>query len=1087
VSIALHWRAGGADGLSEIDRSEASVITADARQTDADREAEREPFAYDRSAEPEAATIVQATPQVVALAPALSPSSPGLPALESPADGGAAVVPPALQSSTGSAAAAAAAPGAPARETATVVPPALVTAAPVAAIAAPPPVPVPHFELALPPTLLAPARLSMSLGPGRRQGYDATRARSEARSLASSLGTTGAVLAVTMRSTAKARKDELTAMAATVRQAIVADIRGTAALIAGEVQSARAAAAESETRHGSEVAAAIEAGPARLAGVTRAGIEALDDAARTRTKQAEDAVTDAKTRARELGKSEGQRGKDAIDAQAAEARRRGQDKAAAYTADERGDVQRAAVLKVAAETVAKLAEPGPELLSNLIESGEDLSEGFDGAEEAVIETIASQAESVRGAFTAQGEALTPHLNRVAAQAMAGMADAGGRAAAGLTAVEAAASSQLAMLETILTAQLDLAITSTLQVIDVQTEAVISAVESLITRTVNAVLRLDQPAPERVKATVTATESMALAASDDFIEGLDEMAGFLEGTFADGQAAVMEHTAGIASGVSDGLADTVDKTDEGFAVVASKAPVGIDLIAKEWGAALADAKTNTDSEYGKAVEGLRTDVGRTLEKGRVGLVSKVDEAVRKNREGLDALESNMEKAAKEAREKYDAPWYEKVGSWLWNALLGLLKALAIALAVIVVAVVAIVLIVVGIIEGAVALLIIGLVLLAAVVVFAVYGIVAGIVARVRSADTWYGGIWGGVVGVLDIVGVPNVIEGIIRRDIVNGRRLTIEESGERFGGGLFNAVTFFLPMKFAKARGVPKVPREPVTPTLPRTPELPRLGEAPEVPVEVAKAPEVPVEVAKAPEVPVEVAKAPEVPVEVAKAPEVPAEVAKAPEVPAEAEPKPPAEPEAKPAEPAAEPEAKPAEPAAPLESGAPKPDSPEAVTTELPEKLPPKPEPGAPGSPEHKAARWASYQQRTGGKGWSYKRWSNVYERNMLQAKRAHAAVDAFHKILGWGEREVTVMVEGEARRLDIADKATLRGVEHKTGRQSASKLNRWEIVRDEILVKKLGWKIEWVFEGTASANLLAELKAAGITWRFVKPTVGGP
>src|SRR6478752_7688643 len=108
-----------------------------------------------------------------------------------------------------------------------------------------------------------------------------------------------------------------------------------------------------------------------------------------------------------------------------------------------------------------------------------------------------------------------------------------------------------------------------------------------------------------------------------------------------------------------------------------------------------------------------------------------------------------------------------------------------------------------------------------------------------------------------------------------------------------------------------------------------------------------------------------------------------------------------------------------------------------PRKLSPRPMPGAAGSPEHKAARWTSYQQRTGGKGWPYKRWSNVYDSNMVKAKRAHAAVDAFHRILGWGEREVTLMVEGEPRRLDIADEANRRGVEYKTGRQAGSYSNR--------------------------------------------------
>ncbi len=79
----------------------------------------------------------------------------------------------------------------------------------------------------------------------------------------------------------------------------------------------------------------------------------------------------------------------------------------------------------------------------------------------------------------------------------------------------------------------------------------------------------------------------------------------------------------------------------------------------------------------------------------------------------------------------------------------------------------------------------------------------------------------------------------------------------------------------------------------------------------------------------------------------------------------------------------------------------------------------------------------------------------------------------------MTVDVEGVPRRLDIADEAALRGIEHKTGKQSLTQDNKWEVARDEILVQKGGWDITWVFEGTASKPLLAALKAAGIKHVF--------
>lgn len=141
------------------------------------------------------------------------------------------------------------------------------------------------------------------------------------------------------------------------------------------------------------------------------------------------------------------------------------------------------------------------------------------------------------------------------------------------------------------------------------------------------------------------------------------------------------------------------------------------------------------------------------------------------------------------------------------------------------------------------------------------------------------------------------------------------------------------------------------------------------------------------------------------------------------------------------------------------------------------PSPGAPGSPEHKAQRWQEYQDRGGE--WTYERWSNQYEVNMRQARQANAAMDAYHERLGWGEREVTLDANGQSRRLDIADVSTQRGIEHKTGYQTANEFNMSEIARDRVLMQN-GWQIEWVFEGTASKNLMRELINSGIPFRFI-------
>jgi len=131
-----------------------------------------------------------------------------------------------------------------------------------------------------------------------------------------------------------------------------------------------------------------------------------------------------------------------------------------------------------------------------------------------------------------------------------------------------------------------------------------------------------------------------------------------------------------------------------------------------------------------------------------------------------------------------------------------------------------------------------------------------------------------------------------------------------------------------------------------------------------------------------------------------------------------------------------------------------------------------PGSDAHKAQRWKDYQDRGGE--WDYDRWSKTYDNNMERAKLANKVADDYQQQLGWGTREVTVDVDGQARRLDIGDIVNRRGVEVKSGDQYLTQDNASEIARDKSLVDQ-GWDIEWHFDGHASAPLQDALKDANI------------
>ena len=138
-----------------------------------------------------------------------------------------------------------------------------------------------------------------------------------------------------------------------------------------------------------------------------------------------------------------------------------------------------------------------------------------------------------------------------------------------------------------------------------------------------------------------------------------------------------------------------------------------------------------------------------------------------------------------------------------------------------------------------------------------------------------------------------------------------------------------------------------------------------------------------------------------------------------------------------------------------------------------------PGTPEHKQMRWEEYQEN-GGK-LDYDSWSKKYDVCMQNATKGNAAADAYMEDIGWGKREVTVetsLSNGDkvSRRLDIADAATQRGIEVKSGNYfSLDKNIAYEVERDAALVQD-GWSIEWHIDGKASQPLLDALKEAGIT-----------
>ncbi|AYB29170.1 hypothetical protein [Chryseolinea soli] len=136
-------------------------------------------------------------------------------------------------------------------------------------------------------------------------------------------------------------------------------------------------------------------------------------------------------------------------------------------------------------------------------------------------------------------------------------------------------------------------------------------------------------------------------------------------------------------------------------------------------------------------------------------------------------------------------------------------------------------------------------------------------------------------------------------------------------------------------------------------------------------------------------------------------------------------------------------------------------------------------TPKHKAERWAQYKEEKGNTGLDFKSWSNVYDGNIKKASAAKKGVDDYFASVGWGRREVTIDVNGQMRRLDIADEGDLKGIEFKEyseGKVYATEMVRKEVELDSLLVDTGGWELEWIFKNCEPSGPLKKLlEEAGI------------
>ncbi len=129
-----------------------------------------------------------------------------------------------------------------------------------------------------------------------------------------------------------------------------------------------------------------------------------------------------------------------------------------------------------------------------------------------------------------------------------------------------------------------------------------------------------------------------------------------------------------------------------------------------------------------------------------------------------------------------------------------------------------------------------------------------------------------------------------------------------------------------------------------------------------------------------------------------------------------------------------------------------------------------PGTPEHKSARWAEYQENGGT--WSHERWSRQYDTNMRNVSYGLQREREYRDALGGENRIVATSLTYRQIDVYLPDDHAMAQV--KTGMQYLTEENKLAIAKDAELVE-LGTRVVHVLENGASKPYMEALQKAGV------------
>ena len=485
------------------------------------------------------------------------------------------------------------------------------------------------------------------------------------------------------------------------------------------------------------------------------------------------------SQARELSTTSQSQFRGELQAQAGRARSMGQSRAGTYPSDERGQVQRDAVIEVANETareiegkiqenvnaVAEICDPLPEQFR---ERGEELKSSINDHRQPLYEQVDQQVSQTREVIRQQYESLSQQLNTMEQSVMAQL-DAGEEASlATLEGQQEQAHQQLD--DTV--AQIE--------------EHVNSASENAAGRIEQA----QQEASQLLEQNSEATEESIAAFTESVATNFSQIQSEVVAAMDEGITTYNTHFEAISSAADTSVDAELQRTGAALEQIYAAVQNQASEVTSQTASNLEEGLVGFDTQTIEFHEGIQDSLDEnlvTMEGDMLRMLAEAEakvgearsEGLAKNQEALNELPGKMTEAASDAAWRHDHP----IRAALWDAVSfigGLLVGILLVLVLVVVVIVAFKAIVAGLIligfSALVAkiIVVVGALVLLGVMVFLAY----------RQRRSQGQGGWSAFVGALgDVTGISDIVRGFSEPG------LSPFERGFFIGRGVATVATF----------------------------------------------------------------------------------------------------------------------------------------------------------------------------------------------------------------------------------------------------------------------------------------------------------